>query len=38
MEGQPYLPSLFIDDQPISDAIPKEPGIYLAYLDVWIDT
>lgn len=34
--GQPYLPSLFsTQGQPISDAVPTDPGIYLAYLDVW---
>ena len=34
--GQPYLPTLFDENQqPISDAVPKEPGIYMAYLDIW---
>ena len=38
MGGQPYLPTFFNkENQPVSEAIPnpKEPGIYLAYLDVW---
>jgi hypothetical protein len=35
VRGQPYLPTLFDQDQPISDAVPKEPGTYMAYLDVW---
>ena len=36
MRGQPYLPTFFNEEQqPVSEAVPKEPGIYLAYLDVW---
>ena len=33
--GQPYLPSLTIKGHPTSDAIPTEPGTYLAYLQVF---
>jgi hypothetical protein len=36
IKSQPYLPSLLSSQsQPISEAIPTEPGIYLTYLDVW---
>jgi hypothetical protein len=32
--AQPYLPSPLINGQPVSDAVPTEPGIYLAYIKV----
>jgi hypothetical protein len=35
VNGQPFLPSLIIEDQQRSEAIPREPGLYLAYLRVF---